>query len=103
VQRQLLELPARHAGYFFGHLADGNLHLVVRLHEAGDHDEVDQIVYGLLGARQNTSVSAEHGIGLEKKAQLSKSRTGAELTLMRTLKQALDPQGILNPGKIFDS
>jgi FAD/FMN-containing dehydrogenase len=102
VQRQLLELPARHGGYFFGHLADGNLHLVVRLQKPSDHEEVDRIVYGALGARENTSVSAEHGIGLEKKAQLSKSRNAAELALMRTLKRALDPRGILNPGKIFD-
>lgn len=102
VQQQLLSLPARHGGYFFGHLADGNLHLVVRLEQPSDHDQVDRIVYGALGARRNTSVSAEHGIGLEKKAQLSKSRNEAELALMRTLKQALDPRGILNPGKIFD-
>ncbi|MEO8184598.1 MAG: FAD-binding oxidoreductase, partial [Deltaproteobacteria bacterium] len=102
VQRELLSLPARHGGYFFGHLADGNLHLVVRLQKPSDHDEVDRIVYGALGVRKNTSVSAEHGIGLEKKAQLSKSRNPAELALMRTLKQALDPRGILNPGKIFD-
>jgi FAD/FMN-containing dehydrogenase len=75
---------------------------VVPLQQPSDHDRVDRIVYGALGARKNTSVSAEHGIGLEKKAQLSKSRTAAELALMRTLKQALDPRAILNPGKIFD-
>ena len=48
------------------------------------------------------SVSAEHGVGLDKKAWLSISRTPDEVALMRTLKQALDPRGILNPGKIFD-
>ena len=47
------------------------------------------------------SVSAEHGIGLEKKAWLSISRSEAEIQLMRTLKAALDPKGLLNPGKIF--
>jgi len=102
VERQLLALPARHGGFFFGHLADGNLHIVVRLQQASDHDEVDRIVYGALGDREHSSVSAEHGIGLEKKSQLSKSRSPAELALMRTLKRALDPRGMLNPGKIFD-
>ena len=47
-------------------------------------------------------MSAEHGIGLEKKSYLLISRTPEEVALMRTLKQALDPKGILNPGKIFD-
>ncbi|NLJ63103.1 MAG: hypothetical protein GX332_07305, partial [Alcaligenaceae bacterium] len=46
--------------------------------------------------------SAEHGIGLHKKPWLTYSRTPAELALMRTLKQALDPHQILNPGKVFD-
>ena len=47
-------------------------------------------------------MSAEHGIGLEKKSYLLISRTPEEVALMRTLKHALDPKGILNPGKIFD-
>jgi len=47
-------------------------------------------------------VSAEHGIGLEKKGYLSFSRSAAEIDLMRTLKNALDPLGMLNPGKVFD-
>jgi FAD/FMN-containing dehydrogenase len=102
VERQLLQLPAGHGGFFFGHLADGNLHLVVRLKPPTQQAVVDHIVYGALAERKHSSVSAEHGIGLEKKAQLSKSRSSAELSLMRTLKRALDPNGILNPGKIFD-
>jgi FAD/FMN-containing dehydrogenase len=48
------------------------------------------------------SISAEHGVGLEKKAYLSLSRTAQEIATMRRLKQALDPHAILNPGKIFD-
>ena len=48
------------------------------------------------------SVSAEHGVGLEKKPYLHLSRTSEEVALMRTLKRALDPKGILNPGKIFE-
>jgi FAD/FMN-containing dehydrogenase len=47
------------------------------------------------------SVSAEHGVGMEKRPFLHYSRSGAELAMMRTLKQALDPAGLLNPGKIF--
>lgn len=47
------------------------------------------------------SVSAEHGIGLEKKAYLSWCRSEQEIALMKTLKKALDPTSILNPGKVF--
>ena len=47
------------------------------------------------------SVSAEHGIGLEKREWLAITRSPAEIALMRTLKQALDPQEILNPGKVL--
>jgi FAD/FMN-containing dehydrogenase len=52
-------------------------------------------------ARFQGSVSAEHGIGLEKKAYLHISRSENELALMRRLKAALDPTGILNPGKVL--
>jgi FAD/FMN-containing dehydrogenase len=48
------------------------------------------------------SISAEHGIGLLKKDYLGYSRSPAELELMRALKRVLDPQGILNPGKVVD-
>jgi FAD/FMN-containing dehydrogenase len=57
-------------------------------------------VYRPLGSLGG-SVSAEHGIGLEKKAYLTVCRSQSEIALMRTLKAALDPKGILNPGKIF--
>ena len=49
----------------------------------------------------NGSISAEHGIGQHKKAFLGHSRTPQELALMRTLKNAMDPKGILNPGKVL--
>lgn len=49
------------------------------------------------------SVSAEHGIGLEKKGWLQRTKSEAELALMRDLKRSLDPKNLLNPGKIFDA
>ena len=58
------------------------------------------MVYGPLRARAG-SISAEHGIGLQKRPYLAYSRNPAELALMRTLKTALDPRGILNPGKVI--
>ena len=48
------------------------------------------------------SISAEHGIGLEKRDYLTLSRTPAEIATMRLLKRTLDPHNILNPGKVFD-
>ena len=60
---------------------------------------VESIVYAPLRDRQG-SVSAEHGIGLEKQPYLDWTRSEAEISLMRTLKSALDPKGILNPGKV---
>ena len=87
----------------FGHLNDGNLHVIVGV-GASDRETrhaVEEIVYAPL-APIGGSISAEHGIGLQKRAFLPLSRSPAELALMRTLKQALDPKGILNPGKIFE-
>ncbi len=87
----------------FGHLGDGNLHIVASV-GSGDTDTkhaVEDIVYGGLRGRDGV-ISAEHGIGLDKKSHLDVSRSDEEVALMRTLKQALDPTGILNPGKILD-
>jgi FAD/FMN-containing dehydrogenase len=61
---------------------------------------VMEIVYEELRPYQG-SISAEHGIGLEKRPFLSISRNDTELALMKTLKEALDPNGLLNPGKVF--
>src|SRR5690349_9418479 len=87
--------------FVFGHMADGNLHLVIA---AGDDSatraRVEDMVYRPLAAIGG-SVSAEHGIGLEKRAYLPLSRTAAEIAAMRAIKRALDPKGILNPGKVF--
>jgi FAD/FMN-containing dehydrogenase len=101
VQERLSARFGVHHSWVFGHLADGNLHVVVRVEEAGAAEAVHAIVYGCLPA-SGASVSAEHGIGLLRKPHLPRSRSAAELELMRVLKRALDPKGILNPGKIFD-
>ena len=84
----------------FGHIADGNLHLFICTGRPEDHDEADRIVYAPLKALGG-SISAEHGIGIEKVRFLGISRTPAEIELMRALKRTLDPRQTLNPGKIF--
>jgi FAD/FMN-containing dehydrogenase len=99
-------LKARWPGYtmmVFGHLGDGNLHVIPGVGDGSREARkgVEEIVYGALGSCG--SVSAEHGIGIEKRDYLALSRSPAEIALMRSLKQALDPKGILNPGKILAS
>jgi len=85
----------------FGHVADGNIHFIIGKKENSPEiiDAINAIIYGCL-ERNKGSVSAEHGIGLDKKKYLSTSRTENEINLMRTLKRALDPKNILNPGRI---
>ena len=87
----------------FGHLGDGNLH--VGVHHADDRPdigkELEQRIYDLVAAC-NGSISAEHGIGISKRPYLRHSRTEAEIALMRAIKKAVDPKGILNPGRIFE-
>lgn len=86
----------------FGHLGDGNIHLVFTIGslEPAQVSALDEIVYGELAPMRGV-ISAEHGIGLTKREFLSVSRSATEIALMKTLKRALDPAGILNPGKIF--
>ncbi len=103
LRQTLGQVIGDHKLWIFGHLGDGNLHVIVQV-QADDYLRlrplIEQQVYAPLAAFQG-SVSAEHGIGLEKKPYLHISRSETELALMRTLKHALDPTGILNPGKIF--
>jgi FAD/FMN-containing dehydrogenase len=86
---------------FFGHVADANVHISVRTgaKPLPLHD-IEEIVYGTV-RDWGGSVSAEHGIGLLKKPYLGYSRSPAEIEVMKRLKAALDPRGILNPGKVF--
>ena len=86
----------------FGHLGDGNLHIIVGMGESSAEAKkaVEEVVYQGLPERGG-SVSAEHGIGVQKKAYLGMSRNADEIALMQMMKTALDPKGILNPGKIF--
>ncbi|HLF32256.1 MAG TPA: FAD-binding oxidoreductase, partial [Xanthomonadales bacterium] len=86
----------------FGHIGDGNIHLVLTVGSTAPEvlHAVDTLVYGTLQSF-NGVISAEHGIGLHKRSFLPLSRKENEIKLMRSLKQALDPKGILNPGKIF--
>ena len=92
-----------HYFYALGHIGDGNLHFFVSPQNQNDidlHHQVNQIVYQPLAALGG-SVSAEHGIGLEKRAYLDIARNTTEIELMKTIKRTLDPKNLLNPGKIF--
>jgi FAD/FMN-containing dehydrogenase len=88
--------------FVFGHMGDGNLHIVISPDglPADARGALERIVYAPLESAGG-AISAEHGIGLEKKAWLPVSRSAAEIALMRTLKQAMDPKGILNPGRVI--
>ena len=86
----------------FGHVADGNIHFIIG--KDSDNDElkskINEIIY------TNTelvhgSISAEHGIGLDKKKYLIKSRSKDEIELVKLIKKAIDPKNILNPGRVF--
>lgn len=86
----------------FGHLADSNIHVNVMPPEMPDgmKQKIEGVVYSVT-SRLGGSVSAEHGIGQTKRPYLALSRSEAELALMRTIKAALDPKGILNPGRVL--
>jgi len=94
--------------YLFGHIGDGNLH--INTMKPADMDkseflkqvhEVDKDLFTLVHKHEG-SISAEHGIGLLKKASLHYSRTPVEIEYFRAIKKIFDPDGLLNPGKIFD-
>ncbi|MAU96126.1 MAG: FAD-binding oxidoreductase [Fulvimarina sp.] len=87
----------------YGHIGDSNLHLVVNVPSAGQEQpaaEISAFVYDTVREAGGT-ISAEHGIGTLKRKYLPYTRSPQELDLMRRMKLALDPKGILNPGKVL--
>jgi FAD/FMN-containing dehydrogenase len=91
----------------FGHLGDGNVHFHVIAPpgvdsvawQQGDGKQISSQVYDLV-TRWGGSISAEHGIGQLKRDELSRLGDPVQLGMMRAVKQALDPRGLLNPGKL---
>jgi FAD/FMN-containing dehydrogenase len=86
--------------YFFGHVVDGNVHLIAGDFTPGDTLAFEEVVYDCV-RDFGGSISAEHGIGTQKREHLDYSRSAPEIALMRQMKSSLDPKGILNPGKVF--
>ncbi len=91
----------------FGHLGDGNLHYNVSPAEGADADAfmaseplINRVVYDAVAAHQG-SISAEHGLGQLKREDNVRYKSPVEMALMRSIKQALDPLGIMNPGKVL--
>ncbi|HEY5623725.1 MAG TPA: FAD-binding oxidoreductase [Gammaproteobacteria bacterium] len=84
----------------FGHVGDNNLHLFITTGREEDIDEILGLVYEIT-SEYDGSISAEHGIGTLKRDYLHHSRNDAEVELMRKLKSALDPGGILNSGRVI--
>jgi len=93
---------------WYGHIGDGNLHINILKPAAMEHrtfihkcEAVNDLLFQAL-QRHGGSISAEHGVGLTKKPYLHYTRSATEVGYLRAIKQAFDPNGILNPGKIFD-
>ena len=84
----------------FGHMADGNLHIIAWTGREDDVDSIYERVYTLVGTVGGT-ITAEHGIGTMKRQYLSLCRSEQEIDLMRALKKAMDPNNILNPGRVI--
>ncbi|MFC0667396.1 FAD-binding oxidoreductase [Azotobacter chroococcum] len=92
---------------WFGHIGDGNLHLNILKPDTMDKDEffakcatVNKWVFEIV-EKYNGSISAEHGVGMTKRDYLGYSRSEAEIAYMKAVKAVFDPNGIMNPGKIF--
>ena len=92
----------------FGHIGDGNIHYNISMPDAKQNQSfiaqqepaVNKLVYEVV-RELNGSISAEHGLGQLKRATLRDYKDPLELELMRTVKQALDPHGLMNPGKVL--
>jgi FAD/FMN-containing dehydrogenase len=87
--------------YAFGHVGDGNVHYNVGPAELLEQRAaVNRVVYDVVAALEG-SISAEHGLGQLKREEITRRKDPLELELMRALKQALDPRGLMNPGKVL--
>jgi FAD/FMN-containing dehydrogenase len=98
-RQRISETNADWTVYIFGHAADGNMHVNVLGPSATD-ELVDEVVLQVV-AEFKGSISAEHGIGSAKKKWLSKSRSHNEIAMMKAIKGAIDPQGLMNPNTLF--
>ncbi|MCB2073527.1 MAG: FAD-binding oxidoreductase [Novosphingobium sp.] len=101
-RKALLEAWPEATVMFYGHAGDGNLHAVVSIGRMDEEVQrgFDEAVFGAV-REVGGSISAEHGVGVERAPYLGWTRSESELALMRTLKRAIDPDGILNPGKLL--
>jgi glycolate oxidase subunit GlcD len=93
---------------WFGHIGDGNMHINVLKPKEMTKEKflekclgVNDLLFGVI-EKLGGSISAEHGVGLVKKPYLEFTRAPEEIALMKGVKKAFDPDGIMNPGKIFD-
>ena len=94
--------------FAFGHVGDGNIHYNLSQPLGMDKDaflaewpRLNRVVHDIVVGRFRGSISAEHGIGLVRRAELPRYKSEVELDLMRRVKAALDPRGLMNPGKIL--
>jgi FAD/FMN-containing dehydrogenase len=99
VREVVREADAEAEVILFGHLGDGNVHVNV-IGPAPDDTRVDRAVFELV-AGLGGSISAEHGIGLAKTEWITLTRSPADIEAMRAVKAALDPLGILSPGRVL--
>ncbi|MFL2614494.1 MAG: FAD-binding oxidoreductase [Candidatus Marisimplicoccus sp.] len=102
ISRELKDCEGVKTIFPFGHVADGNIHFIIGK-DSDDNElksKINDIIYDNT-QQVNGSISAEHGIGLDKKKYLIKSRSEDEIELMRLLKKSIDPKNILNPGRVI--
>lgn len=85
--------------FLYGHLGDGNVHVNI-LGPPSDDEEIDEAVLRIVAAHGG-SISAEHGVGLAKARWLGLTRSPEEIAMLRAIKRALDPAGILSPGRLL--